>query len=146
MTVNQTNQGYTGSLVTGLTLISPNGGEIWDIGTMHNITWIFSGLSGNIRIELWKANKKLRDIAANIPIVNGSFPWVIGQNSPGTFPTGNDYRIKIITANGLYTDISDGNFSIVNPGVEVRVKEPNRGYSNVTVNKTGQDFLGNPGN
>jgi hypothetical protein len=102
---------------TGIIVTSPNGGEIWGIGTMQNITWTSSGLSGNIRIELWKANKKIGNIAVNIPIVNGNYPWVIGQYSPGTVPIGNDFWVKIITANVLYSDTSDGNFSIVNPSL-----------------------------
>jgi hypothetical protein len=101
-----------------LILTSPNGGEVWSVGTVHNITWTSSGLSGKIRLELWKADKKVSNIAANIPIVNGNYPWLIGQYSPGTLPTGNDYRVKIITANGLYNDTSDGNFSIVNPSIK----------------------------
>jgi len=98
-----------------LILTSPNGGEVWRVGTVHNITWTSSGLTGKIRLELWKADKKVSNIATNIPIVNGIYPWLIGQYSPGTLPTGNDYRVKMITANGLYNDTSDGYFSIVNP-------------------------------
>jgi hypothetical protein len=113
--VNQTKQNFQGNPVTNLTLASPNGGELWGLGTVHNITWNSSGLPGKIRLELWKADKKVRNIATNIPIVNGIYPWLIGQYSPGTMPTGNDYRVKIITANGLYNDTSDGSFSIVNP-------------------------------
>ena len=103
---------------TGIIVTSPNGGEKWGLGTMQNITWTSSGLPGYLRIELWKANKKIGDIAVNIPIVNGKYPWNVGTLTLGAAPmTGNDYRVKIITANGLYSDTSDGNFSIVKPSL-----------------------------
>src|SRR5205085_1903850 len=36
-----------------LTVVSPNGGESWKIGTTHSITWSSTGLSGgSVKIEL----------------------------------------------------------------------------------------------
>jgi len=34
-----------------LTLISPNGGETWQVGTAHDITWTWAGSSGDVKIE-----------------------------------------------------------------------------------------------
>ncbi len=96
-----------------LTLTSPNGGESGGLRTVQNITWTSSGLTGNLRIELWKANKKFCIIAANIPIANGNYAWTVGNNTVVQIPAGNDYKVKIITENGLYNDISDGTFFIV---------------------------------
>lgn len=101
------------AFLSPLILTSPNGGESWDIGTVQNITWSSSELTGNLRIELWKSNKKFCIIAANIPIANGNYAWTVGNNTVVQIPVGNDYKVKIITANGLYNDISDGSFSIV---------------------------------
>ncbi|MCX6583442.1 MAG: fibronectin type III domain-containing protein [Candidatus Aminicenantes bacterium] len=117
VTVNQTNQDFLGNLITNLTLTSPNGGESWGLNTIRNIAWSSSGLSGNIRLELWKANKKLGAIAANIPISNGHYAWFVGNCGPEVAPTGNDYKVKIITANVLYNDSSNAAFSIVRPSL-----------------------------
>jgi len=117
VTVNQTNQDFLGNLITILTLTSPNGGESWYINTIRNITWSSSGLSGNIRLELWKANKKLGNIAADIPIGNGNYTWFVGNCGPGIASPGNDYKVKIITANGLYNDSSNEAFSIIQPSL-----------------------------
>lgn len=119
VTSNKSNQNFEASLIKSLSLTSPNGGELWSVGTMHNITWTCSGLSGNIRLELWKANKKVSNIAVNTPIANCNYPWLIGQYSSGSLPTGNDYKVKIITANGLYNDTSDGSFSIVRSSLKL---------------------------
>ncbi|MDQ1352707.1 MAG: hypothetical protein QG657_3013 [Acidobacteriota bacterium] len=100
-----------------LILTSPNGGESWGLNTKRNITWTSSGLSGNVRLELWKANKKLGNIVASFPIVNGSYAWSVGNYGPGIAPAGNDYTVKIITANGLYNDASNTAFSIIQPSL-----------------------------
>jgi len=105
------------STLNPLILASPNGGESWCINIIRNITWSTSGLSGNIRLELWKADKKLGALAANIPIGNGNYTWFVGNCGPGIASPGNDYKVKIITANGLYNDASNATFSIVQPSL-----------------------------
>jgi len=101
------------ALMCYLALTSPNGGESWGIDTLQDITWTTAGLSGNIRLELWKADKKLSTIATDIPIINRKYTWAVGQKSVEPVPAGNDYKVKIITKNGLYSDISNAVFSIV---------------------------------
>jgi Leucine-rich repeat (LRR) protein len=96
-----------------LILSSPNGGEAWRRGTIQNITWNSSGLSGNVNLQLWKRNKKVGTIAANIPITNGSYAWVVGKCIKGNVPVGYGYKVKICTTYGFYVDFSDGSFSIV---------------------------------
>ncbi|HLP47432.1 MAG TPA: fibronectin type III domain-containing protein [Candidatus Deferrimicrobium sp.] len=97
-----------------LILTSPNGEEIWRIRTIQKITWDSLGLNGKIRIELWKAGKRIHIIAPKFPVANGNYFWLVGNSIFSILKPGNDYTIKIITANGVYSDISDGNFSIVN--------------------------------
>jgi len=91
---------------TGIIVTSPNGGEIWGLGTMQNITWTSPGLPGYLRIELWKTNRKLGDIAVNIPIVNGTYAWTIGNHSAGS-----NYAVRIIPNDNLFQRTS-GIFSI----------------------------------
>ncbi|HLP58653.1 MAG TPA: fibronectin type III domain-containing protein, partial [Candidatus Deferrimicrobium sp.] len=113
VTVNQTNQDFQGSQVPGLALTSPNGGESWGLNTLRNITWTSAGLAGNIKLELWKASQKLGVIAANISISNGTYAWFVGSYGLGIASTGNDYKVKIMTANGLYNDTGNAPFSIL---------------------------------
>ncbi|HLP57525.1 MAG TPA: Ser-Thr-rich GPI-anchored membrane family protein, partial [Candidatus Deferrimicrobium sp.] len=96
-----------------LALTSPNGGELWGLRTIRDITWTSAELSGNIRLELLKADKKLGNIAVNIPILNGNYAWNVANYTLGAAPTGNDYKINIITDNGLYHDNCNAPFSIV---------------------------------
>jgi Leucine-rich repeat (LRR) protein len=106
-------QDFQGSPVNILILTSPNGGESWGLLTVQNITWISSGLSGNVNLQLWKSDKKVGDIAANIPIANGSYAWAVGICLTGVVPEGSGYKVKICTKDGLYFDFSNASFSIV---------------------------------
>ena len=47
----------TGEIVPQLTVTSPNGGEIWQVGTNYDITWTSYNVSGLIRIQLYRNNE-----------------------------------------------------------------------------------------
>lgn len=90
-----------------LKIIQPNGGEIWQKGTLQTIVWKGSP-SGQIEIELYKGSilkKKIGTLDAS----TGVQIWKV----PADLDNGNDYRIKI-TQDSL-ADFSDNYFSIQNP-------------------------------
>jgi hypothetical protein len=97
-----------------LTVVSPNGGETWQIGSTHQILWT-DNICENVRIELWKGSILNTVIAASVPST-GLFSWTIpGSN---TIVPGTDYKIRIQsigmnsgTTNLVY-DLSDANFTI----------------------------------
>ena len=37
--------------VPAITVTSPNGGESWEVGSVHNITWTSAGAVGNVMID-----------------------------------------------------------------------------------------------
>jgi hypothetical protein len=129
-----------------LMLTSPNGGESWGLSTIRDITWTSLGLSGNIRLELWKADKKLGAIAANIPIGNGSYAWSVGNYGPGIASPGNDYKVKIITANGLYKDTCDATFSILQPSLTLAAPHGGENWKLGTLQDITWTSLGLTGN
>ncbi|MCX6266948.1 MAG: choice-of-anchor J domain-containing protein, partial [Bacteroidetes bacterium] len=98
---------FIGEQVPSIDVITPNGGEIWGLGTIHTINWS-DNISENVKIELYKAGVFNQTIAASTPS-NGSFSWTVPSNQT----QGNDYMIKItsVTNSGLY-DFSSSNFSI----------------------------------
>src|SRR4030043_76105 len=88
---------------------SPNGGESWQRGTSHNITWDSVGDIGSaVRIELYKGgvlNLKITGSAPN----NGSYDWTI----PSDQTIDSDYTVKITsTSNPAFFDDSNDYFSI----------------------------------
>ncbi len=97
---------YNWTLLSSITVTSPNGGEIWDVGTSENITWTSTGIT-NVRIELSINNgTNWSDIIASTPST-GTYSWVV-TNTPST-----QCLIRISDASNPSTnDISDGVFTI----------------------------------
>lgn len=88
---------------------SPNGGEIWTGGHIHDITWNLPTITGNVKIELVRDNS-YSTIAYNLPN-SGLWQWLpISQN----IENGDNYKIQVSSINNPSAfDISDGNFTIV---------------------------------
>jgi hypothetical protein len=65
----------------GLTVASPNGGQIWRAGTYQTITWTYTGNPGAyVKIELLKGGVVNRVIASGTSIGSGgsgSYRWLI---------------------------------------------------------------------
>ncbi|MDC1037717.1 Ser-Thr-rich GPI-anchored membrane family protein [Candidatus Marinimicrobia bacterium] len=92
-------------------VVSPNGGEEWELGSTHDITWNTSFISGNIKIELFKDGSAYQIIEGSTEN-NGSYSWTI----PSTYDADNDYRVRIssVEVANVY-DESDNDFSISYP-------------------------------
>jgi len=117
-----------------LTLLSPNGGEQWELGSTQSITWAQVNLVGSVTLQLMgSSTNQFITIAQNIPITSGSFSWTI----PATITPANNYRVKIAMGNSAanyYTDTSDAPFSIISgnpppppPDQFISVLSPNGG-------------------
>jgi hypothetical protein len=95
-----------------ITVVSPNGGEALTAGNTQTIHWTYTGNPGSyVKIELLKGgvvNRTIKSLISKGSGGNGSFDWHI----PSTQATGSDYRIRISTRNGSYTDTSDVDFTI----------------------------------
>ncbi len=94
-----------------ITVTSPNGGEILEVGASHNITWDYpgEGCSTDVRISLYKGGGKQYEIAPNLPAGSGTYNWTI----PASQAVGSDYKIRVsCNANYDICDYSDENFSI----------------------------------
>jgi C1A family cysteine protease len=98
---------------SGLTVVSPNGGESWKTRSSHAITWTYTGNPGSkVKIELLKNGILNRTITTKASIGSGgsgSYNWKISRSQA----TGTDYKITITsTTTSSATDTSNGNFSI----------------------------------
>lgn len=98
-----------------LTLTSPNGGESWQAGETHNITWSQKYLSGTATLALYKGGTKAADIGS-MSATAGTYEWAI----PRSTAAGTDYRVRI--TQGTTVDASDADFTILEantPRIEV---------------------------
>jgi hypothetical protein len=60
-----------------ITVIAPNGGELWPIGSTQTIQWSSQGVTGNVKILLSRdGGTSYKQIANNVPNT-GAFSWTV---------------------------------------------------------------------
>ena len=90
-----------------ITVTSPNGGEGWQLGSSHTISWQ-SNAGGNVKIQLYKGSSLYKTIASSTSN-DGSYSW----NIPTNYDEYSSYRIKITsTTNSSLYDYSNSYFSL----------------------------------
>ncbi len=105
---------------TFMIVTSPNGGENWQVGSSHNITWTSAGTSGAVKIEYSTNNgSDWEEIIASIPDT-GVYSWTV-PNKPSF-----SCLVMITDTNGSLSDTSDSVFRI-SPVPFVTVTSPNGG-------------------
>ncbi len=105
-----------------VTVLTPNGSEIWRTGTVETITWNSSNLD-SVRIEFTTNNgASWTLVAANAPS-SGIYQW--------TIPNVNSQLCKVRIsdpADGVPSDVSDNSFTLSNAVLQtVAVTAPNGG-------------------
>ncbi|HPG41940.1 MAG TPA: FlgD immunoglobulin-like domain containing protein [bacterium] len=103
-----------------ITVASPNGGESWESGTNHNITWTSGGTSGNVKIEFTTDGSNWISIIESTPD-DGAHSWAIPE-SPST-----NCRVRVTDVDGNPTDTSNNSFTITAPNIIIT--SPNGGES-----------------
>jgi hypothetical protein len=93
---------------------SPNGGEAWSVGILHDITWSWAGAVGNVKIDY-----RTKPSAAWTTLIagtanNGTYAWTI----PATVSDSCMVRISDV-ANNTVLDTSNAIFSIKPPTMTV---------------------------
>ncbi len=104
-----------------VTVISPNGGEVWVKGTMHDITWKADGWSGFVQISLWKDGVHKGIIAKGVLSGRGYFSWAAGSACCKGGETGGGLRVRVSREYGVgqirprvpLADQSNGPFTVV---------------------------------
>lgn len=124
-----------GGVTDSITVTSPHGGESWQRGTTHNITWSKTGDPGaNVKIELLRAaGTVVAGVIAASTSNDGTFAWTI--SSSRTAGTGYKVRITSITKTSV-SNTSNGYFAIVaapGPGAKINLKGPDLKMAAVVV-------------
>jgi len=79
-----------------ITVDSPNGGQNWQIGSTHNITWSSSSVSGDVTLKLYRGGTDLGRIDASTkPVSPGTYSWTIAATLPNGTPVtpGSNYHL-----------------------------------------------------
>jgi uncharacterized protein (TIGR02145 family) len=114
-------------------LLSPNGGEFWQVGTEHKITWGGFNLSAKfIKIEYTlNSGTNWISIADSVPAKNGNYIWTI-PISPS-----NNCRIRITDINNqISVGLSTNVFSFNNDPCsgQTSIKYGDQIYNTVVIN------------
>jgi hypothetical protein len=120
------NYPITSDQMTGsITVIQPNGGEIWNPGTRYTITWDSYNIGDEVNIKLYK-NDVLDSIIKENTSDDGSYTWII----PDIIEENSNYKIMIESSIDSSTyDFSDNYFSISSTSTipTITVTQPNGG-------------------
>jgi hypothetical protein len=104
-------------------VISPNGGEVWQVGSLHNITWNTTGTVGNVMIKYSTDNGGSWETVIASTVNNGTYKWTI-PNTPSS-----KCLVKVCETDGSPADNSNAVFTIPGPGQTptITLKSPNGG-------------------
>ena len=108
-----------------ITLLTPNGGETFQSGTSQNITWTSINIQ-NVKIEISTNGGASWDLIINSTPSDGHYLW-----EPVPDLNSSLCRIRISDAlDGTPSDISDENFTITDQTIQtIEVTSPNGGES-----------------
>ncbi|MGH7887880.1 MAG: hypothetical protein ACREPG_08450, partial [Candidatus Binatia bacterium] len=97
---------FTVSALTSITVVTPNGGDIWNINSRPTIQWSSSNVSGNVKIEISRNGGAWTSITSSTAN-DGAHTWRV--NKPATTSA----RIRVCSvANPALCDVSNGTFTI----------------------------------
>ncbi len=99
-----------GTTAASISVIAPNGGELWRAGTTETISWTATALT-TVAISYKTAPAaSWQTIAQGVAASSGSYAWVV-PNTPTT-----EARVRVMDeTSGTVVDSSDGLFTILGP-------------------------------
>ncbi|MDZ7332078.1 MAG: FG-GAP-like repeat-containing protein [candidate division KSB1 bacterium] len=105
---------------TYLIIATPNGGEDWEVSSLHDITWSSNKTSGKVTIEFSADSAATWTVVADTTEDDGLFSWTIPNS------LSNKCLVRVSDVDGHPTDISDTLFTISMPPF-ITVQSPNGG-------------------
>jgi len=113
------------------TITSPNGGESWGLGSVHDITWYHSGADTKVKFQLYQGITRIGVIVIGCRLVDHRYGWTVGSLNDGTTaPAGSGYTVRMVRQeDNVELDVSDAPFTIsANQGAtSLTVTWPNGG-------------------
>jgi hypothetical protein len=120
-----------------LTVVAPNGGEVWTLGSTAVIRWTMTGTGvTTVRLILFHggtgSGNNMGVIASGLPAASGSYSWAVGSFAGGIAGAGGNYYIRVHAEGQAVDDFSDGPFTISTttpPTPSLTLTSPNGGES-----------------
>jgi uncharacterized repeat protein (TIGR01451 family) len=96
-------------LAPKLTLVRPNGGEIWEAGTQEPVLWAFSGLTEDVRLEYsTDGAQSWKTIVGSAPGTAGAYFWTVPED-----PSSDAYVRVSSSLDATISDTNDAPFVIL---------------------------------
>ncbi len=95
-------------LAASLAVTAPATGATWYKGQNYTITWTSSGVTGNVKLHLYKGGNFLVPISNNQSNTGSYSPFNPGSD----LVDGTDYQIRMVDVNTETISASSGNFTI----------------------------------
>jgi len=129
-----------------LTLVAPNGGETWQVGSKYTIRWISTvDIGWTVKLELLEGEQVVKTIVKSMAansFGNGALTWKV----PKDMMYGSNYRIRVTSnANTSYTDLSDKTFTITGPVLDVTAPDGGENWPRGSQQTITWTYTGNPG-
>jgi hypothetical protein len=97
----------SGTPAASVELVSPNGGELWEIGTQKPVVWNQSGVFGDLRLQYSTDGGSNWKTIVDATEADGSYIWTVPDDRS------DDVYVRITsTQNPAVTDQSDAPFTI----------------------------------
>ncbi len=103
-----------------ISILSPNGGEVWSIGSNQSINWTSVNTSGAVKIELSRDNGATWEALTDSTKDDGAFELTVDG------PVSDNCLVMVSDVNGTPYDVSETFFRIDEP-LSVTVLTPNGG-------------------
>ncbi len=97
-------------LIPTLTLQSPNGGEVWEVGTQQQIEWSSVNLNGKVRLDYSTSGSAPSTVITASSVNDGVYDWIV----PNDLSTNVLVRVSS-TLSDTISDTSDATFTIAGP-------------------------------
>ena len=98
---------------SGLRVVSPNGGEMFQAGTTQTVAWVVSNPGGLVQVDLLLGDTVYRALGQAL-MRQSNYLWSIDPQLGDT----NSYRIRLTSVDfPSVQDVSDGAFSVTGSGV-----------------------------
>ena len=103
----------TFTVQSAIKVVSPNGGEDWQLGSAQSIQWSYAESAGDsVKIEALRGETVIATIP-NVPIGTGGSGFY-NLTVPSNTPLGDEYRIRVTSStHNACTDTSDMAFFVV---------------------------------
>jgi hypothetical protein len=97
---------FATTLLTTITVTSPDGGEIWEAGSQQEITWTTAGPVGSVAIQYSVNNGSSWTGIVSSTENDGSYLWTVGNT------VSSRCLVRIYETDGAPLDVSDAAFTI----------------------------------